>query len=93
MGDEISTLGFAYWSGYAPGKENPDEASKLDTPIIPLDADELLAEALRFRRGADRALAVGDPRKAERLSRAADEHQNRAEEPHPATMKFRGPAF
>ena len=85
MGDETPAEGFAYWSGYTPGKENPNETSKRDAPIIPLDADELRAEALRFRREADRALAVGDPRKAERLSWAADEFRKRAESPshHP----------
>jgi hypothetical protein len=65
---------FARRSGYTPGKGNPDGT------LTPLDSDELRDEALRFRRGADRALVRGDAETAERLQRAADGLQGRADD-------------
>jgi hypothetical protein len=70
---------FGYWTGYAPGKDNPGGRQEAEAPMIPLSADELHAEAMRFRRGADRALELGDAAMAERLRRAADDFQQRAD--------------
>jgi hypothetical protein len=59
--------GFAWWTGYAPGKPAPDDPGRL----IPLDREELLAEAERFRAGADRFEAVGDGDTAAKLREQA----------------------
>ena len=66
---------FAYWSGYTPGKRTAEGT------VIPLDVDELTAEAARFRRGADRATTAGELAKAERLRRAAADLERRADGP------------
>lgn len=68
---------FAHWSGYGPGK--PDDRGAADAGLIPLNRQELRAEALRFRRGAEAAAADGDGSKAEMLRRAADDLDRRAE--------------
>ena len=64
---------FAWWSGYTPAKPGPNGK------LVPLDADELLAEAARFRRGADRAMEAGYVAKARGLLRAAEDLQRRAD--------------
>jgi hypothetical protein len=65
---------FAYWSGYTPGKQNPDGT------LTPLHRDELRAEAARFRREAVRARQRGDAAQAERLEVAANDFVRRADQ-------------
>lgn len=64
--------GFAYWSGYAPTKRNPDGT------LTPFTQAELLQEAERFRHEAERLLSRGEAEMAGRLRRAADDLQHRA---------------
>jgi hypothetical protein len=66
--------GFSYWSGYTPGKSNPDET------VTPLNRDELRVEAARFRRGALRARERGDAAEAARLHVAANDFEHRADQ-------------
>ncbi len=66
--------GFAYWSGYTPGKRDPDGN------LTPLNRDELRAEAARFRRGALRARERGDAAQAARLEMAANDFERRADQ-------------
>ncbi len=66
--------GFAYWTGYTPGKRNPDET------LTPLNRDELRAEAARFRIGALRARERGDAAQATRLEVAANDFERRADQ-------------
>jgi hypothetical protein len=66
--------GFAFWSGYAPGKSNPDGT------VTPLNRDELRATAARFRRTALRTRERGDAAQAARLEVAADDLERRADQ-------------
>ena len=66
--------GSAYWSGYTPGKRNPDGT------LTPLNRDELRAEAARFRKGALRARERGDAAQAARLEVAASDFERRADQ-------------
>jgi hypothetical protein len=66
--------GFAYWSGYTPGKRNPDGT------LTPLNRDELRVEAARYRRGALQARERGDAAQAARLEVAANDFQRRADQ-------------
>jgi hypothetical protein len=61
--------GFAYWSGYAPGKTNPDGT------LTPLNRDELRAEAVRFRRRALHIRERGDTAQAGALEVAANDFE------------------
>jgi hypothetical protein len=70
----VERQGFAYWSGYQPGKRNPDGS------LAPLNQDELRAEAARFRRGALRARERGDVAQAARLEVAANDFERRADQ-------------
>jgi hypothetical protein len=65
---------FAYWSGYTPGKRNPDGT------LTPLNRDELRAEAARFRRGALRARERGDAAQAARLEVTANDLEHRGDQ-------------
>jgi hypothetical protein len=66
--------GFACWSGYAPGKRNPDGT------LRPLNRDELQAEAARFRRRALRTRECGDGAQAARLEVVANDLDRRADQ-------------
>lgn len=66
--------GFAFWSGYTPGKRN------LDGSLRPLNRDELRVEAARFRRGALKARERGDAAQAARLEMAANDFERRADQ-------------
>ncbi len=66
--------GSAESGGYAPGKLSPDGT------LAPLSSHELRLEAMRFRRGANRARQRSDFANAARLDAAADEFQRKADE-------------
>ena len=65
--------GFAYWSGYSPGKPGPDPGG-----LIPLNATELRSEAERFLREAARREVAREPG-SDWLRRAAADFERRAQ--------------